>query len=78
MDPRQCCEHVNPACDEAAVVAWLVLMYVQVCWDEIVGGVPSDITHLLLVPVAPARAPQTCCPPGTVAALDVCVEEPNC
>lgn len=59
------------------MVARLVLMYVQVCWDEIVGGVPSNITHLLLVPVARARAFWTCCPPGTVAALNVHVEEPH-
>lgn len=59
------------------MVARLLLMYIQVCWDEIVGGVPSNITHLILVPVAHARASQTCCPPGTVAALGMCVEEPH-
>lgn len=53
------------------MVARLVLVFVQVCWDDTVGRVPSNITHLLLVPVTPAALRGQ-----WRLSLNVCVGEP--
>lgn len=53
MDPGQCCKNVNPACHENIAAG----VCVQLCWVKIGDRVPSNIPHLLLVPVTPARTP---------------------